>query len=233
MRTRRRISGLAICGALVATAADADIVCPDSSYVDVDFACVFTGTYRTGEPRDIITVSPDGGGETFAENGISLRVYLRNCQGEPLVGVPAESISLAANYFCVCEGGSIADAPTGEDGSTTFSGTLRAGGCVDSLLLIVDGFITATVPVRTNSPDEFFAWPCVVSADERARLGGDMSSSHYNRCFDFNEDGLLDAVDWSILLSRYSTSNTCSSSSGLRGRRDIPSAPSRRPGRAP
>jgi hypothetical protein len=52
----------------------ADIVCPDSSYVEVEYACTFTGSYRTGEPLDIITIAPDGSGETFAENGISIEV---------------------------------------------------------------------------------------------------------------------------------------------------------------
>ncbi len=182
----------------------ADIVCPDSSYVQVDYACTFTGSYRTGEPKDVITVSPDGSGETFAENGISIRVYLRNCQGEPVVGVPKESIALTSYpWLCVCPGGNLADAPTDTRGMTTFSGTLKVVGCTWSLDLEVEGMKIATVPVKTNSPDDFFAWPCVVSGDERARFTYGFIVGGYSFCFDFNEDGKFDVVDWAIFMSRY------------------------------
>ena len=60
-----------------------DVVCADSSYVEVDYACVYTGTYQNGRPLDVVTVSPDGSGETLMQNGILIRVYLRDCQGAP------------------------------------------------------------------------------------------------------------------------------------------------------
>ncbi len=190
------------CG--IANAGWADIVCPDSSYVQVDYACTFTGSYRTGEPKDVITVSPDGSGETFAENGISIRVYLRNCQGEPVAGVPRESIALRNLGLCACPGGTVADAPTDAFGMTTFSGTLKAGGCtLSGLDLEVERVKIATVQVRTNSPDDFYAWPCVVSGDERAKFSAILTVGVYNHCFDFNEDGKLDIVDWAIFMSRY------------------------------
>jgi len=189
------------CG--IANAGWADIVCPDSSYVQVDYACTFTGSYRTGQPKDVVTVAPDGSGETFRENGISIRVYLRNCQGEPLPGVPKESIVLTNDDLCVCEGGSMADGPTDSFGMTTFSGTLKAGGCVlNHLMLEVDGMRIATLPIKANSPDDFFAWPCVVSGDERAKFAV-LLGARYSICFDFNEDGILDVVDWAIFRSRY------------------------------
>ncbi len=200
--------GLALISLSFPAAAPADLVCPDSSYVEVDYACTFTGSYRTGGQRDIVTVSPGGDGETFAENGITIRVYLRNCQGEPVVGVPAESIALTGYPICICPWGNIADGPTDALGRTTFTGTLRAGGCVEELVLEVDGSPITTVPVKTNSPDDPFALACAVGADEVARMSGLLSSRFdYTICFDFNEDGSIDAVDFAEFVSRYENGN--------------------------
>ena len=219
MAVHRFLLGLVASVIVFPEALRADVVCPDSSYVEVDYACTFTGTYRTGEPRDVITVAPDGSGETLAENGITVHVYLRDCQGEPVVGVPAESIALAANYVCICEGGNFADGPTDEFGHTTFTGTLTIGGCAGHLILLVDDLVIGTVPVWINSPDDPFAWACVVSVDEAAQLAGILSSDPvpYSICWDFNEDGSVDGIDAAILVSRYIFSG-CSGSQQTDGR---------------
>ena len=124
----------------LASNAVADVVCPDSSYVEV----VFNRTYPdnsqfAGQPYDYVTVRSDGSGETFANvNGIDegdglldieVRVYLRDCQGEPCVGIPAEQIILFSVQLCICPGGANADAATDANGMATFTGTLNAGGC--------------------------------------------------------------------------------------------------------
>lgn len=193
----------------LAEPASGDIVCPDSSYVEVDYACTFTGSYRNGEPKDVVTVSPTGNGETLAENGISIRVYLRNCQGEPVVGSPAEAVRLVGDYFCVCPGGNIADGPTDELGRTTFSGTLRAGGCAHSLYLEVEGVIVTSVPVRTNSPDDVFQAPCTVDSGELSLMAARLGSQDI--CLDFNEDGCIDVSDFAEFVSRYFTLVSCPS----------------------
>jgi hypothetical protein len=187
---------------MLASEATAGPVCPDSSYVQVTYACTFTGRYRTGEPLDVVTVSPDGDGETFAQNGISIRVFLKDCHGNPVAGVSAESITLTHPRLCICPGGNVADAPTDASGSTTFSGTLRAGGCAQNLILQVDGVDVRTVPVMTNSPDLVHGL-CDVSADEFAWLAGHLTGGEYSICGDFNEDGIIDALDWAILVNHY------------------------------
>ena len=48
------------CGAIDASQVSADIVCPDSSYATVQFTRTFTGVYRPGQPRDVVTVGPGG-----------------------------------------------------------------------------------------------------------------------------------------------------------------------------
>ena len=201
------LPALAACGVLVPPEVWADVVCPDSSYVEVDYACTFTGAYRTGEPLDTITVSPDGSGDSFADNGITIRVYLRNCQGAPVVGVPAGSITLTSRFICSCPGGNIADGPTDELGRTTFSGTLRAGGCVSNLVLLVDGVEICPVPVQTNSPNVATSHPCFVTTAEMILLAGQVATGGYYACFDFNEDGRLDITDFAMMTSLYLFAN--------------------------
>src|SRR5262249_45553298 len=129
---RRRLIAALVAFAIdgMAAIAAADIVCPDSSYCTVAF---------TNPAKDRITISPAGTGDTFAGTGITIRVFLKNCQGAPLVGVPLQEIVLFNSGLCICPGGNIADAATDMNGMTGFSGTLRGGGCVESLQVFADG----------------------------------------------------------------------------------------------
>src|SRR5262245_33318931 len=91
----------------------ADIVCPDSSYCTVTF---------TNPAKNRVTIAPNGAGETFAGTGITIRVFLKNCNGAPLVGVPLQEINIFNSALCICPGGNVADAATDANGMTTFSG---------------------------------------------------------------------------------------------------------------
>lgn len=204
MQASKYAVGLALLAATSPAGVYGGPVSPDSSYVVVDFACKFTGAYRAGQPKDLITITPGSGGETLAENGIRIAAYLRDRLGRPLVGVPADSVFLSAPWLCMCfPGGTSADAPTDSLGCTTFTGALRAGGCVNELYLVVGCTIVAEVPVKTNSPDNVFTQPCNVSTDESNLFRHQVFSLLYDVCFDFNEDGYLDAADYAQLVSRY------------------------------
>jgi len=171
----------------VGTAA-ADIVCPDSSYCTVAFATT----------KDRVTIAPNGAGETFAATGITIRVFLKNCQGAPLVGVPLQEIVIFNSGLCVCPGGNVADAATDANGSTTFSGTIRGGGCVENLSIFADGVNVCTIPVKTNSADRPPASPCAVDAGDLAAFAVALGSiPNYTICFDLNESGppTVDAGD--------------------------------------
>jgi len=174
----------------IATIAAADILCADSVYCTVAF---------TNPAKDRITISPAGTGDTFAGTGITIRVFVKNDQGHPLVGVPAEFVVLFNSELCICLGGNIADAPTDVNGMTTFSGTIRGGGCVNALRLWVDGFLVCTLAVKTNSWDALPASPCFVDAGDVAalstRLGSHDGDPNYSICSDFNEDTRIDAGD--------------------------------------
>jgi hypothetical protein len=55
--------------------------------VELSFERTFTGSYRPGEPHDVMTIDPAGTGDTFDSAGIHLRVRLY-CEfsGQPVVG---------------------------------------------------------------------------------------------------------------------------------------------------
>lgn len=183
----------------------ADIVCPDASYVRVSFSRTFQGLYRPGQPYDVVTIVPNGAGETLASTGITIDVYLKNCNGRPLVGVPAQEVVIFDPQLCICPGGNIADAATDINGHTSFSGTIRAGGCAPYLDIYADGVLIGRTPVRTNSPDAVPASPCMVDASDLSALlaarGAVVGTSNYTICLDFNEDGYIDASDISYFAS--------------------------------
>lgn len=196
------IARWALAAALVsflATPSNADIPCPNASYCTVSFSKTYSGAYRPGQPYDYVTISPNGAGETFSGTGIAIRVYLKNCNGAPIVGVPAQEIVLFNSNLCICPGGNIADHATDINGMTTFTGTIRGGGCGDPLAVFADGILIGVLPVKVNSPDRIPASPCAVDASDLAHLaaalGSEVGEAHYTICLDWNEDGYVDASD--------------------------------------
>jgi hypothetical protein len=182
-----------VAACFVGTAA-ADIVCPDSSYCTVSFATT----------KDRVTIAPNGAGETFAGTGITIQVYLKNCNGAPLVGVPRQEVVIYNSGLCICPGGNVADAATDVNGMTTFSGTIRGGGCVENLTIFADGVAICTIAVKTNSPDHVPASPCAVDASDLGALASRLgNAAQYNICFDYNESGgpTIDASDLAFFAS--------------------------------
>jgi hypothetical protein len=187
----------AVIAACFVGTAMADIVCPDSSYCTVTF---------TNPAKNRVTIAPNGAGETFAGTGITIRVFLKNCNGAPLVGVPAQEILIFNSGLCICPGGNIADAATDANGSTTFTGTIRGGGCAEFLTVFADGVAVCTLNnVKTNSPDEVPASPCFVDAADLSAFSahfGVTPSQPYSLCYDYNESGPpIDASDLSFFAS--------------------------------
>src|SRR5262245_514598 len=186
---------VALAGDAAATDAVAHCVpFPDSTFCVVTFA---------DPARDRITISPNGTGDTFQSVGITVHVRVRRSDGRPETAIPREEIQLYNPGLCICPGGTLADAPTDSNGDTTFTGTIRGGGCVNSLTLYACGFQLCTVPLKTNSWDALPASPCFVDAGDVAaftpRLGSRTGDFNYSICSDFNEDGFIDAGDLASL----------------------------------
>lgn len=177
------VTMVALIAACSVGTAFADIVCPDSSYCTVTFA---------DPAKNRVTIAPSNipVSETFANTGITIRVYLKNCSGAPLVGVPAQEVVIFNSALCICPGGNIADAATDVNGCTSFSGTIRGGGCVENLTIFADGVSICTIPVKTNSPDHVPASPCFVDAGDISGLAFVLGrSDRYDICKDYNESG--------------------------------------------
>ena len=174
--------------------------CVPVAATDLVFSRTFTGTYRNGEPYDVLTIDPAGAGDTLEDVGISLRVRLTcACIGYPLEGIPAQAIILFPTEFpselCLCSPWTAVRA-TDADGRTEFHGTLRGGGCVTALDLFADGIYVARVPIKTNSPDTRTASACFVDSSDLVALAARIGRpSRYTICFDYNEDGAVDSSD--------------------------------------
>jgi len=186
--------------------------CDVGADVELTFARWFTGTYRPGEPYDVVTIDPAGTGETLDDVGISLRLRLFcDCFGTdtgPVAGLAAEEIVLFNNQLV---GGNFftASTPTDSLGWTEFHGTMRGGGCAQDLMLLVDGCVVTRIPIKVNSPDAATASPCAVDAGDLSALAARLGiPANYSICFDWNEDGAVDAGDVSAFAAVLGT--TCS-----------------------
>ena len=195
----------------------ADLVCPDSSYCQVTFNRTYpSGSQFRGQPYDYVSIAPDWSESFFNLNGVSeadglpdvdIRVYLRDCSGAPLVGVPAEEILIQSSNLCICPGGNQADAATDAEGCARFTGQLNAGGCSPSLEVWVGGVFVCELrdatgrTVKVNSPDygHVGTSPCFVDASDLALLALQLGRPAAGRiCFDLQESGgNIDASDLS------------------------------------
>jgi hypothetical protein len=206
----------AIVACMAGTAA-ADVVCPDSSYVVVTFNTSFTGTWNNGSDYDYVTIAPNGLGETFvnasglnlAPPDIDIRVYVKNCNGDPLVGIPAQEIVLYNSSLCICPGGNASDAGgTDINGCATFTGSIAGGGCGQGLDAYVDGVPLTRVsvnggaiqgggaPVNINSTDTGLASPCFTDSSDLTAFAAVLGNvPMYTICLDFNETGAIDSSD--------------------------------------
>lgn len=210
----------ALVAACLAGPAAADVVCADSSYCEVSFSLTFSGSWMSGSNYNMVTISPTGNGQTFADptgqalGGIDIRVYVRNCQGTPLQGISGNEIVLFNSALCICPGGNGADAATDVNGCTTFSGTIAGGGCASTLDVYADGIFICNIPVGVNSTDAGFATPCATDAGDIGALSANLgtstanpgpippSTTPYSICQDFTENGAIDAGEIGFLASQ-------------------------------
>lgn len=149
----------------------------------------------TGDPLSDVTVF--GGGRIDA----TITLTLVDGGGVPVADYPAEDLWLGTTLggLALCEGGAVADANTGPDGVTTFSGPLRGGGHSD----LPGGETLQVVVAGTPLPQPGFQVGfhsadingdlTVGSADLSAWAADWFSGSGYRS--DFYWDGALDLAD--------------------------------------
>lgn len=211
MDARGLVALLVVLGTVPPAATGCDdpaVPCPDSSHVSVTFTQVFTGRYRTSEPRDVISITPGRALETLASNGITIRVQLRNHLGRALAGIAAQDVVLTHPWVCMCAGGNLADGPTDGDGVTTFTGAVLGGGCAPELRIRALGVVVGAVPVKTNSTDPIPHSPCSIDSGDLSNFAVIFLSRTWDLCKDYNEDGEVDASDLSFWAQSWGASCT-------------------------
>jgi len=146
----------------------------------------------------VLTVRPDGNGDTLESLGISIALRLECGDYDPplfVCDVPAAEMVLFSSSLCFCEPWH-ADAASDSLGRVSFSGTPRAGGCARSIAVFVDGVAVGWIPLRVNSPDTRTASACSVDQSDLPALAAKLGRPDlYDFCFDYNDDGATDAGD--------------------------------------
>jgi hypothetical protein len=159
----------------------------------------------------VLTVRPDGNGDTLESLGITLDVQLECDTHVPslfMCGVPAADMVLYNAALCFCEPWHAA-AASDAAGMVHFSGTPRAGGCARSITIFVDGVVAGTIPLRINSPDTGTASACAVDQSDLPALAAKLGRPEvYDYCFDYNDDGATDAGDIAAFAQAVGTACT-------------------------
>lgn len=169
----------------------------------VTFDRVFEGNYNPGQPYDVVTIAPDGSGETFEEMGITIRLrFTCPTTGWPIVGVPADVVQIWSNTLCLCEAVHPAG-PSDADGWTEFTGSIAGGGCADQLDVFAAGIYMATLPIKVNSTDTALASACATDASDLAEFATKFGTpGAWDICFDYDESGPpIDAADLAFFAS--------------------------------
>jgi hypothetical protein len=148
--------------------------------------------------------SGDGPGEGYLRGGArtpaSITVTLLDASGVPVADYPAEDLWLQGSLgsLVLCSGGSIADANTTLDGTTTFSGPLRGGGhlATGEVLQVYVAGAPLSQPgfaIRVNGCD-IDGDADVDSVDFDALNADDSTGYAYQS--DFYWDGVIDLSDY-------------------------------------
>jgi len=164
---------------------------------------------------------PGGDGDGLAEIGAVITVTVADVTGAPIVGIPASDYWLIGceDNVVLCAGSYAinADSASNSDGVTTISGRLVAGGCDNSLVVVVQGIIAddppgsgawLCLPYDTKSPDitgDGGVVDLVVDLVDMATfaMGYTSPPKAYDACFDFNCDGTVGLVDFAIFAQHF------------------------------
>lgn len=162
-------------------------------------------------------ICPQGDGQTLAQGNNRINILVKNINGEPVPGVLASDFWLVGcDDLALCSGsGSIdADSATNNQGMTTISGTMAAGGCdLNGVHVAIFGILAGCPPTCLNvsvvSPDldgdgdvdlvDFALFAPVFNT-----VAG---NPNYDPCCDYDCEGDVDLVDFSLFAQHWQ--HTC------------------------
>jgi hypothetical protein len=177
-----------------------------------------------------ISVCPAGDFEMIKKGcdgtGDYIWVEIRECGNNPVPGIPATDFWInacdQARQLALCAMPIIADSITGTNGRTTFSGILKAGGCVPSggIWIAVQGkVIKGPYPSCTGN----ICLPIVVKSPDLTGAGGkpdgfvnlsdlvpfgtsynkNQGQAGYNECCNYNDDYKCNLSDFAYFGTHY------------------------------
>jgi len=161
-------------------------------------------------------VDPPGCGKMLLEVGVAIFVYVKDAAGQPVPSIPASDIWLFGcnDNIVLCTGpsSSQADHETDGGGATTFTGTIRGGGCDVGVSVAVQGTAIADpddctrpqcLAIRVMSPD--IDQDLTVDTPDFTLFANGYSSppKAYDMCLDYNCDGMVELADFTLFAQHY------------------------------
>lgn len=156
-----------------------------------------------------IAICPAGDGQTLAEVGARIDLIGVDGQGIPVPGVDPRDIWLmgcGGGDPCLWAGMSIGDGPTDENGETSLSGTVAAGGMYSGVSVFAYDIVMVSspdcseaicLPVELRSAD--INNDMIVDIIDLSILGAAFTTGPYNPAADFTFDGVVDLEDLTFL----------------------------------
>lgn len=197
--TPKQSTGL-VCVLTMATFVSMDAV------AQVNECCTPTATASSG----VVFACPQGDGDLFSSNGVTITVIARDCvTGVPVPGVPASDIWLigCSDLLTLCGGSNSCNAtgPTDANGVTTIEGTIATGGCdLGGVRVIVQGIVVGggtcgdpCLAIKVKSCD--INGDLQVNLVDTAAFGAGYTSppKGYNECIDYKAPfGTVDLADF-------------------------------------
>lgn len=184
----KRLLSLAVAGAMVlglAGVASAGI--PDETQS--------TATSAGG----VVLITPASTGGAIADAGATITVTVLDAGGFPVANYPFQDIYVddpGNGSIVLCQGGSVADADTDNNGVTTISGIIGGGGQNQTTQVYINGTPLAGTPLAVgfNSPD--IVADLSVDISDFSSFGLDFGTTAFQS--DLVYDNSVDIADFSV-----------------------------------
>jgi hypothetical protein len=165
---------------------------------------------------------PQGDGTQLGVINSTIFITAKDITGAPIAGIPAADFWLIGcnDQLVLCGGGGSINATAASDvnGETTITGDLSASGCdlggvsvvIQGVVLVEQGTCSAALclPITTISPDVTGNGGVIDGAVDLIDLA-DFAAGYtsppkpFDACLDFNCDGFVDIIDFSIFAQHY------------------------------
>lgn len=178
--------------------------------------CESEASYLGG---DCWMVCPLDDGDLLSDIGATISIVAKDGTGTALGAIPASDFWLlgCTDGLVLCGGGGSinADSASNSNGETTMSGDMAGSGCdLSGVVVVIQGVIVQEppgcdplcLPITTMSPDitgdggviDGFVELADFSAYGLVHNHESDPEKDYDACFDYNCDGVVDLIDFSI-----------------------------------